>query len=540
MIYEKCFWWLKIIILISITSALTQSCTITPPDKINNSINSLEQLIRKNGPTSGKDLHESSATRPLLKADGPIEITIKDAALVALENNRSLIVEKLNLPIHRTFEDQERAIFDPTFTGELATAYEKIDQIDGNVSLTPYQRKEETAMEIEASKPFPTGTDVAVSVSENFSEKNRLGDLYKSRVGLSVTQALLRGANTNANLARLRQARLDTRVSRYELRGFAESLLAQVENTYWDYALATRQMQIYQESLRLGEQHVKETKELIDVGKLAEAELAAAQAEMALRRQDLINARSTMEKTHLFLIRLLNPAGSNIWQRKILLLDQPTVPTVILDNVNTHAQLALRMRPDLNQARLKMKRNELEIIKTKNGLLPKMDLFITLGKTGYAESFGDSISNLSGDGYDLLAGAQFQYPIGNKDSQARHRRSFLTHKKAREAVNNLTQLVELDVQSAYIEVNRAKDQIAATESIRKLQEEKLKIEIEKFRVGRSTNFLVAQAQHDLVSSRISEVQAVVNYLKALVELHRLEGSLLERRGIFAPGREPTP
>jgi hypothetical protein len=32
---------------------------------------------------------------------------------------------------------------------------------------------------------------------------------------------------------------------------------------------------------------------------------------------------------------------------------------------------------------------------------------------------------------------------------------------------------------------------------------------------------------------------VVNYIKALVELYRLEGSLLERRGIFAPGREPV-
>jgi outer membrane protein len=32
---------------------------------------------------------------------------------------------------------------------------------------------------------------------------------------------------------------------------------------------------------------------------------------------------------------------------------------------------------------------------------------------------------------------------------------------------------------------------------------------------------------------------VANYFKALVALYRLEGSLLERRGITAPGREPV-
>ena len=97
----------------------------------------------------------------------------------------------------------------------------------------------------------------------------------------------------------------------------------------------------------------------------------------------------------------------------------------------------------------------------------------------------------------------------------------------------------MDVRTAYIEVNRAKKQISATIATRKLQEEKLRIETEKFRVGRSTMFLVAQAQRDLLFSQISEIEAVVNYLKALVELHRLEGSLLERRGIIAPGREPV-
>ena len=57
-------------------------------------------------------------------------------------------------------------------------------------------------------------------------------------------------------------------------------------------------------------------------------------------------------------------------------------------------------------------------------------------------------------------------------------------------------------------------------------------------MGKSTSLLVAQAQRDLVASQIAEIQALANYFKSLVALYRLEGSLLHRRGVEAPGEEP--
>lgn len=268
-------------------------------------------------------------------------------------------------------------------------------------------------------------------------------------------------------------------------------------------------------------------------------EVIAAQAEIASQRQGLIEAQGTMATTRLRLLRLLNPPGPNLWGREVELLYRPAVPDVTLDQVQTHVEVALRLRPDLNQARLAVERGELEIVKTKNGLLPKMDFFITLGKTGYSDSFGKSVENIKEDYYDVLAGIRFEYPIRNREARARYDRSILRQDQITESLENLTQLVELDVRSAYIEVTRAREQIAASTATRRLQEEKLRIETEKVRVGRSTVFLVSQAQRDLLSSEIVEVRSVVAYLKALVQLYRLEGTLLERRGIAAPGREPV-
>jgi outer membrane protein len=489
--------------------------------------------------TAGKPKKfETHRNAPVLRPEGPIQVTVEDAILLALENNLSLTVERLNPPIRRTFEVQERAVFDPILAGELAYSREKVQQ-EGSLSPANPDTTSTTDFDLGASQFFPTGTTASVDLSTVRAWSDQYSDRYRSRIGVSITQALLRGIGLDVNLANIRQARMNTGISQYELRGFSEALVAQVEETYWDYALAQRQIQIFQESLKLAEQQIRETEEIIKVGRMAETEIVAAQAELALRRQDLIDARSTMAATRLRLLRLLNPPYSDFWNRDILLLNQPAVPEVKLDKVDSHVEVALRMRPDLNQAKLDVQIGDLEIVKTKNGLLPKMDLFITLGKTGYADSFGSSVRDIDEDGYDFFAGIRFEYPPGNRDARARHERALLIRDQAEEAVDNLAQLVELDVRSTYIEMNRAKEQIYATTATRQFQEEKLRVETEKFRVGRSTSFLVAQAQRDLVSSQISEIQAVVNYLKSLVELHRLEGSLLERRGILAPGREPA-
>jgi outer membrane protein TolC len=460
--------------------------------------------------------------------------------LFCLENNRSLVVQRLNPSIRQTFEDQERAVFDPAINADVSAGRVKGERLARSGSQTETFTNDAGEGFISLDQYFPTGTTVSLEADSLIDDSSLYTDtFYTNRLGMTVTQALLRGYGTEANLARLRQARLETRMSEYELRGFTESLVADVERTYWDYALARRQIEIVEESLKVARQQLNETRELIAVGRLAKAELAAVQAEVAAQEQALIEARANKETIRLQLLRLLNPAGPGLWSREIDLIHQPTLPDIELEAVDLHVDVSMLMRPILNEARLEILRGDLEIVKTRNGLLPLMDLFITLGKSGYANSFGESIRNMDQDSYDALAGVRFNYPIFNRDAKSLHRRALLTREQAQKALENLSQLVEVDVRAAYIEVNRTKQQIAASSVTRKFNEEKLRTETEKLRVGKSTSFLVAQAQRDLLVSRIAEVQALANYLKALIDLYRQDGSLLQRRGISAPGREPV-
>ncbi len=464
-----------------------------------------------------------------------VSLTVQEAVLTALENNRGLSVERITPEIRKTFEEQERAVFDPVIDAGAAASEVKtpIESLPSESS-----RVDETELEVGVSKRFATGTDVRAGLTGERLDSNRIDTRYATRAGLSLTQALLRGRGREVNLATLRQAELSTRASRYELRGVAESLAARTEETYWDDVLARRQLRIFEESVALAARQLEETREIVRVGRLPETELVAARAEVALRRQELIDARNEKALARLRLLRLVNPPGPDLWSRELVLEDDPVVPEIDLDDVRSHVEVALRMRPDLNQARLSARLEELEVVKTRNGLLPRMDLFISLRKTGYADAFGESVREISGDHYDALAGLTFRFPVGNRDRKARHERATLSQDQALEALDNLAQLVVLDVRTAYIQLDTARQQIRATAASRKLEEEKVRIETEKFRVGRSTSFLVAQAQRDLVRSRIAEIRAVVTVLKALVNLYHLEGSLLERWGIQTPGREP--
>jgi len=471
---------------------------------------------------------------------GPLEIGIQEAILLAMENNQSLIVERMNPEIQRTFEQEELAVFDPLISPEVSNRRSVADRLSRAGSSTENQIVDSISGSISLAKLFPTGTALDLQAGSNFTDSSLYSDTFTAnRLGLTVTQALLRGMDLRANMARVNQARLDTLISQYELRGFTEIVLEQVESKFWDYALAQRQIEIYTDSLDLTEKQMAEAEERIKLGDLAETELAAAQAEVALGRENLINARSALAKERLDLLRLLSPSDSIDWDREVTLRYDMSLPDVRLDDVDRHAQVALRMRPDLNQARLQIKRGDLEVVRTKNGLLPKMDTFISLGKSGYAETFDGALNNMDEGSYDVTWGLAFEGSPLNRGARARYARAVAGKQQLGKALENLSQLVQVDVRSAYIEVSRAQEQISATAAPRNFQEEKLRAETEKFRVGKATSLLVGQAQRDFVASQIAEIQAIANYLKALVSLYRLEGSLLQRRGLAAPGAEPV-
>lgn len=473
---------------------------------------------------------EKSVTVP------PLRLGLTDAVLSALRHNAAFSVERISPSIQKTYEADARAAFDPTLSGSISRVRKTTDEDVRNQFGNDVATAEAVESSLTVSEYLPTGTTLSGSIGFQTERQNNVASEFDSHgmtYDVTMTQSLLRGFGPKVNLVNLKQARLSSLSSAYELRGVAETLVADVESTYWDAILAERSIAIYERSLEIAELQIDEVRERVKIGDMAETEFAAAEAEVASRREELIDARSSLVTTRLKIIRLLNIGGADMWTRPLELTEAPDASTQgSLDAVEAHVSLGLKQRPDLNQAQLSLQKGELEIVRTRNGLLPKLDLFVRLGNTRYADSFS-SMSDRDGHDREVSVGLQMEYALGHREERAAHTRAQLSLEQARMALVNMEQLVQVDIRSAYVEVERTMAQMTASTATRKLREESLRTEQEKFRVGKSTAILVSQAWRDLVASQIAEVRNQVDYRKALLDLYRLEGTLLERRGIRA-------
>jgi len=450
------------------------------------------------------------------------EWTVRDAVLSALAHHRGLRVERWNPERARQNEREAESVFDPTLTAGVGGQGERREgEWEG----------ETVAGGAGVSKDTTLGGTLAGEVQVTRSADAEAGETYQSAAELTVSQPLLQGFGRGTTLTTVRQARLDTAYSRAELEGFTAALVEEVETRYWDWVLAVRRTEIYEESLKLAEQQANEVEHRVRVGSLPETELAAARAEIARRRVALINSRSQATALEVQLWRLIRPEALADPERRFRAATDPVPPPVETRPLPERVATALRTRPELRQARLLVDRGELELVKTRNGLLPRLDFFVTLGKTGYADSFGRAVEDLDGDEYRVETGLNLEWPWAQRGARARHRSAAIGREQAAESVAHLEALVREDVETAVIEVERNRQQVAATATMRQFEEEKVRAETAKFRVGKSTALLVAQAQRDLVLSQVAEVESATGLLKALVTLDRLEGVILPRRNI---------
>ena len=466
-----------------------------------------------------------------------LRIRLQDAVLTALERNPDLSIQRLEPAIAKSYVAEARAEFDPVLTASAERDETKTQRFLG-ASPEPFElTSERTEYAAGLSQTLPTGTELSVDASITGSESSIYASEYSGDVSLTVTQPLLQGFGFGVNLADLRKARADLEISRSQLKGMAEELVAGTEQAYWDLYLTAEETRIQEESLRLAERQLSESLERVAVGKLPELELAAVRAEVARRRGNLIDAQSRYEQARLDFLFLLNPTDRAPWSMVPVPLDRPSTAADSLDDLTICEQVALERRPDLEQARLAYRKGQLDVAYTRNGLLPRLDFFITLGRTSYAQTFEEALPDPDSPFYRVDAGVSFDLGIPIRQERARFTRAKRSREQLEYALQNMERMVQRDVRSAYTEVLRTRQQIEATRVTRDLQEKNLEAELEKFRVGRSTNLLVLQVQRDFTASQLDVIRAAVNYLNALVNLHVMEGTLLECRGINIPSSE---
>ncbi len=464
-----------------------------------------------------------------------VQMTLEQALIQALENNTTLQTRRLDPIISEKNIDIQKATFDTQISANVDATATDFDHVNNeNRSAT------DLSAAATISKKFATGTTVSLGVDADRDESTSLSEDYLNHedsfgTELKITQSLLRGRGRDVNLASIRKAEINSEITHQQLRRYIETLIYNVTTAYWNLFLEQKKLAVYQESYDLAMDHEREVEVFIKNGKVAEIELAQVKGEVSARREKLIQARGAIDKKRLTLLGILNynDLTDDAWRQKIDPSDDPTRGYGELESVQAYVNIALQKRPEIRESQLKIDREGVDVVVTKNGLLPKLDFFVAVGRTDYSDSFRTR-DDADSSNDSIKFGLSFNYGLGNRAERARYDQYLAREKREELAFDNLQDTISQEVRSAYIDCTTDLDAIDAVAVTRDLREQSLKTQTIKFELGKATNNDIADAQRDLLESQINYTEAVVDYVKARLRLHYLDGSLIERSGIVLP------
>lgn len=518
---------------------------------------------------------ESRAESLALPAElsGSVPLTRDGAILTGLINNRRIDVARFGPEIDETYIDENRAIFDPVLLAQISrgrasrqsfgfsgsgvqsnsqsfdnnrkqVSLDSVSELLGRVQAlnqsidalggTPRGTVVGTSGSVEVQQFLPTGTYLFLTGAGARLDSNPSGDDSQHSWTAGVSQPLLRGAGMDVNLAALRQAKNFAAQSEHEFRAAVIEVVRQTEQAYWELVLAKEVLAIREFGVNLASDQMTREEELESVGKALGGDVMAARAERLARQADLVDAEAAMKTQAIALIQLMRPESSPRWeitfdpQDGADVVEVPTQP-------DESERLSLLYRPELAQARLTLANLELDVVRARNGRLPKLNAVGQYRDASGGQSSTSTV-NTSGVGEDTYSvGLQFETAIFNRAERARYRRAQLSQERGSGYITQLEEEIAAQVRQAIIEVDRQWERLAATTEAVLSRREAVRVIEGRHEVGMATNLDVLQVQRDLIQSQVDDATARVRYIEALTELYAAEGTLLERRGVALEG-----
>jgi outer membrane protein TolC len=132
-------------------------------------------------------------------------------------------------------------------------------------------------------------------------------------------------------------------------------------------------------------------------------------------------------------------------------------------------------------------------------------------------------------------GVNISYPLGLSSQKAAVARARVQLDQVQAQLKQIELQIATEVTNAAITARSNVERVQAAQVARELAQRQLDAENSKFAVGMSTNYFVVQAQNQLATAQNNELQAVLNYRKAMVELDRLQSTTLQSLSVTVVG-----
>ncbi len=464
-----------------------------------------------------------------------VKLSLDEAILRALANSLDIRVVSYDPAIAREDMARAAAAFDFTLFG----ATDRIHSENNRVNTFAGTISKRRDWSLGVKQHTITGADWSVqwAMTRNWDNTTfqRLNTYYEPTAVLQVTQPLLRNAWPGFNLAQLRIARVNARVSDAQFREKVEEVITQVVSLYWTLIQARQSLEIQRRLLDQTQDTYGITLSRYQVDATGVV-ITQIQASVKIREAALITARKNIMDVQQALARLLNDPQLNSLSDCEVVPTTPMVTEKLAVDPMDQMLTALQYNPQLEQTRLGIAASEINVTVAKNQTLPKLDLSASAGLQDLAVHADRANRDMLGADYTSYSlGLTLEYPIGNRAAMAALRQSKFQRTKAIVTSQNTADQIAVSIQERIRQIGASYDQIVAQHAAVKASEAQLSaIEVtERVRARLTPEFLQLklQVQQTLASSQQAELQAMVDYNNALADLARITGTVLDQHRV---------
>ena len=407
---------------------------------------------------------------------------------------------------------------------------------------------------------FVTGTALAVTFNNSRVTTSNSFDLFSPEFSSSfqatVTQHLLQGAGIWVNKRFIYQALNDRRIADSSFRQQILYTVNQVETIYWGLVQAYQDVQSKERALEQSTKLAGDDRKQLEIGTVAPLQVVQDNSSVASDKQSLITSQSALNYQQQIIkqaiARNLNdPALSTA---PVIPTDRVTIEEIPEEKqpVEELVQKAFQQRPELEQAVLTLRNDEITLKGARNALLPVVDVFGFYQGTGIGGSESPFCKPLGGGscapiptvGYggtlqtmlnnsspDKGVGFSVTVPIGNKFAQSVQARSLMEYRQAELRLEQLYTQIRMQVVNAQFALINDRAQVEASTAARDYNQQNVDAENKKLHLGASTSANVLLQERSLATAEDNLIAANAAYAKDRAGLYQILATTLEHYGI---------
>lgn len=480
-----------------------------------------------------------------------LKLDLMGAYQLALARNLNLHVGRYDIAIANANVRGSGGIFDPTLWTNLNFDSSKSPTstlLEGaNVAVSENMR-----FGLGVEQLLPSGTQLGASWSSLRGKTNSefffLNPRWDAGLNLTLTQPLLNGFGTTATRAQIiiaENLRDQTAVG-FEVQII--QLLADVELAYWELVATRQAIAVTEQSLELAERLLEETRQRVEVGTSAPIDMVQSEATVATRKQELIYAYNAAANAEDNLKGLLGFDLPHEWQVRIETTDSYNIDPFLPD-LEESIETALHKRPAIIQQELELERLNTNVKVARNAALSRLDLTGSYSWGGVSgtstiedpdtgepitirENWGDAAKQVFEFNFPKwTVGLNYSVPIGNHRAKEQLAATRYQRDRSGTQLAALKQQITRQVRFAVRALEDGAAAIDAAVASSRLAARNLEAEQTKFNNGLSTNFQVSEIQDKLASAQFAEIQARVEYRKAIATYFASTGTFLEAKNV---------